>query len=255
MLQVDLHVHSLFSACGLHTFLELLEHGRRIGLKAMAITDHGLAAGGGRLTSVFFERFQQPCRDIKLYKGIEHNILDEKGAIDVSWQMMPFVDILLFGVHPNLPPGRSKEYYTDIVIAAIEKNPFLDILSHPNDPMYPLDYRKLAKKAKETGMALELNNSKVLYARSTAEEALDLIHACKETGCLMAVNSDTHAIQELGRDEAVRPLLEKAKFPEEMIVNRNIDTTAKFIEGRRGLKKEAVSKNKGDLIADLTCLR
>ena len=239
MLQVDLHVHSLFSACGLHTFLELLEYGRRIGLKAMAITDHGLAVGG-RLTSVFFERFKPPYADIKLYKGIEHNILDENGTIDVSWQFMPFIDILLLGVHPNLAPCRSKEYYTDMVIAALGKNPFIDILSHPNDPMYPLDYRKLAQKAKKAGMALELNNSKLLYCRSTAGDTLDLIHACKEAGCLLAVNSDTHALQELGRDEAVRPLLEKAKFPEELIINRNADAAEKFIEGRRGLKREAV---------------
>ncbi|MGA2508131.1 MAG: hypothetical protein ABSF80_11725 [Chitinispirillaceae bacterium] len=242
-LQVDLHVHSLFSACGLHTFLELLEHGRRIGLRAMAITDHGLAVGG-RLTSVFFERFRQPCRDIKLYKGIEHNILDEKGAIDVSWQMMPFVDLLLFGVHPNIKPHSSREHYTGMVIAAIEKNPFLDILSHPNDPMYPLDYAIIAKKAREAGIALELNNSKVLYARSTAEDALELVYACKEAGCLMAVNSDTHALQELGRDEAVRPLLEKAKFPEELIVNRDVRTAEKFIEVRRGLKRIAIQNKK-----------
>jgi putative hydrolase len=108
--------------------------------------------------------------------------------------------------------------------------------------MYPLDYAIVAKKAKKAGMALELNNSKVLYARSTAEDALELVYACKEAGCLMAVNSDTHALQELGRDEAVRPLLEKAKFPEELIINRNPEAAEKFIEGRRGLKKEAVKK-------------
>jgi putative hydrolase len=240
MLQVDLHVHSLFSACGLHTFLELMEHGRRIGLKAMAITDHGLAVGGGRLTSVFFERFKPPFADIKLYKGIELNLIDEKGTVDVPWQFMPWVDILLLGVHPNLPPRLSKAHYTDMVIAALDKNPFIDILSHPNDPIYPLDYRKLAEKAKAAGMALELNNSKVLYKRSTVEDALDLVYACKEAGCLMAVNSDTHALQELGRDDEVRPLLAKAKFPEELIVNRTLETTERFIEGRRGLKKVAI---------------
>jgi putative hydrolase len=243
MLPADLHVHSLFSSCGLHTFLELIEHGRRIGLKAMAITDHGRAVGG-HLTSVFFERFRPPFDDIKIYKGIEHNVLNESGAIDVEWPIMPFVDILLLGVHPNLTSGRSKDYYTDMAIAALDKNPFIDILSHPNDPMYPLDYKVLAKKARETGLALELNNSKILYKRSTIEDALELIHACREAGCLMVVNSDTHALLELGRDEAVRPLLEKAKFPAELIVNRDLETTERFIEGRRGLKQEAVRRNK-----------
>jgi putative hydrolase len=244
MLEADLHVHSLFSACGLHTFLELLDYGRRIGLKAMAITDHGTAVGG-RLSSVFFERFTPPHTGIKLYKGIEHNILDDKGTVDVSWQFMPFIDILLFGVHPNLTPHGSKERYTAVVVAAIERNPFLDILSHPNDPTYPLDYGKIARKAKEAGVALELNNSKILYKRSTPEDALELIRACKDAGCLMAVNSDTHALLELGRDEAVRPLLEKVKFPEELIVNRTLETAEKFIEGRKGLKKEAVRRNEG----------
>lgn len=242
MLIADLHVHSLFSACGLHTCLELIEHGRRIGIKAMAITDHGRAVGG-HLTSVFFERFQSPYPDLKIYKGIEHNVLDEKGTVDVEWTIMPFVDLLLLGVHPNLKPGRSKEHYTDMVLAAMEKNPFVDIISHPNDPMYPVDYKIAAKKARERGMALELNNSKILYKRSTTEDALDLIHACGEAGCMMAVNSDTHALLELGRDDAVRPLLEKAKFPEELIVNRTLETTEKFIEGRRGLKKEAYARH------------
>jgi len=243
MLEADLHVHSLFSACGLHTILELLEHGRRIGLKAMAITDHGRAVGG-RLTSVFFERFRPPDDGIRLYKGIELNILDEKGTVDVEWEFMPFIDLLLLGVHPNLEPCFSKEYYTDMVITALDKNPFIDILSHPNDPMYKLDYRRVANKVKKAGMALELNNSKILYKRSTVEDALDLIHACGEAGCLMAVNSDTHALQELGRDEEVRPLLEKAKFPEDLIVNRTADAAERFIEGRRRLKKEAIKNKK-----------
>ena len=107
MLSVDLHVHSLFSSCGLHTLLELLEGGRRAGLAAMAITDHGLAVGNGRLTSVFFERFKCPYDDIVLYKGIELNILDDTGAVDIVWQFMPFIDIILLGVHPNLPPRGS----------------------------------------------------------------------------------------------------------------------------------------------------
>ena len=243
MLTVDLHVHSLFSACGLHTILELIEQGRKIGLAAMAITDHGLAVGNGRLTSVFFERFKCPFSDIVLYKGIELNLLDDKGTIDIVWQFMPFIDILLLGVHPNLPPRGSREHYTAMLCAAIDKYPFIDIITHPNDPAYPLDYLRIANKAKEYGIALELNNSKVLYNRSTAEDALELVDACKQTGCCMAVNSDTHALLELGCDDAVRPLLDRARFPADRIVNRDLDSAAAFIAGRRGLKKEAILRH------------
>jgi putative hydrolase len=244
MLSVDLHVHSLFSSCGLHTLLELLEGGRRAGLAAMAITDHGLAVGNGRLTSVFFERFKCPYEDIVLYKGIELNILDDTGAVDIVWQFMPFIDIILLGVHPNLPPRGSREHYTAMLCAALEKNPFIDIITHPNDPAYPLDYLRIARMAKERGVAIELNNSKILYNRSTAEDALELIAACKQSGCLVAVNSDTHALHELGRDESVRPLLDRAGFPADRIVNRDSDSAAAFIEGRKGFKKEAIARNR-----------
>jgi putative hydrolase len=244
MLEADLHVHSLFSACGLHTILELLERARTVGLKAMAITDHGPGVGEGRLTSVFFERFRSPFPDIRLYKGLELNVLPERGNIDVVWQYMPFIDILLLGVHPNLKTGQSKAFYTDLLVAALENNPFVDILTHPNDPSYPLDYRTVARTAKRLGMAVELNNSKVLYRRSSEEEALTLIRACGEEGCLMSVDSDTHAILELGGDEAVRPLLERAGFPIERVVNRTAEAAEEFIESRRELKRAAVRERK-----------
>jgi putative hydrolase len=244
MLTVDLHVHSLFSSCGLHTILELLDQGRRTGLAAMAITDHGLAVGNGRLTSVFFERFKCPYNDIVLYKGIELNLLDDKGNIDIVWQFMPFIDILLLGVHPNLPPHGSREQYTTMLCAAIDKNPYIDIITHPNDPAYPLDYLRLAQKAKEYGIALELNNSKILYNRGTVEDTLELVAACKQAGCLVAVNSDTHALHELGRDEAVRPILDRARFPADRIVNRDLESAAAFIAGRRGLKSDAIKAHR-----------
>lgn len=246
MLEADLHVHSLFSGCGLHSFLELLGRGRQAGLKAMAITDHGLAVGGGRLNSVFFERFTSPFPDITLYKGIELNVLGDRGRVDLPWEYLPCVDILLLGLHHNLPAHQTREFYTDLTMAAMEHHPFIDIITHPNDPAYPLDYRLVAKKAKGLGMALELNNSKLLYNRSTVESAVELIDACLEVGCPMAVNSDTHALLELGGDESVRPLLEKAGFPESLIVNRDAGAAAAFIDGRRGVKLLAAEKRKAE---------
>jgi putative hydrolase len=240
MLSVDLHVHSLASACGLHSILELIKHGRRIGLKSMAITDHGPAIRGSRLSSVFFERFVCPYNDITIYKGIELNVLDEHGAIDIVWPYMPFVDILLLGIHSNMSKGNTRDYYTDAILAAISANPFIDIISHPNDPAYPIDYLRLAKGAQEKDIAVEINNSKVRYKRTTAEDALRLIHACKTAGSMVAVCSDTHALLELGMDEDVRPLLEQAAFPQERIINRSPDSAADFIESRRRLKKEAL---------------
>lgn len=235
MIQLDLHVHSIFSLCGIHTVLELLARAKELGMKGFAVTDHGTTLGG-RLNNPFFERFRSPDPSVRVLKGVECNVLDHQGKIDAPRGFLKFIDVVLLGLHPNTAKGLGKEAYTDMLIAAIESNPCVDIISHPNDPTYPVEYKRLAAAAKGRGIALELNNSKVAYARTAPETASELIAACMSEGCLMAVNSDTHAIHELGDDSAVRPLLLAAGFPEELIVNSTEETALAFIEKRRANK-------------------
>lgn len=232
MIDVDLHVHSIFSLCGLHTVLELLERARVLGMKGFAVTDHGLTLGG-RLNSVFFERFVSPDPAVRILKGIECNIVDRNGTIDLPAEYVRFLDVVLLGIHPNTRKGLSMEEYTDMLVAALRKNREIDVITHPNDPNYPVDYRRLARAAVQSGAALELNNSKILYARSSADEALELLAACREFGCRVTVSSDTHAIHELGEDSSVTPLLHKAEFPAELVVNRTPDAAFSFIAERR----------------------
>ncbi|MDR0330901.1 MAG: PHP domain-containing protein [Chitinispirillales bacterium] len=235
MIEFDLHVHSIFSKCGIHTVLELLERAKEIGIKGFAVTDHGLTIGG-RLNNPFFERFRSPCQSVKILKGVECNLLDGDGNIDVPHMFMNFLDIVLLGIHPNTAKGQSKDAYTNMLVAAMRKNPCVDIISHPNDPHYPVDYKRLAQTAKSMGVALELNNSKILYARTETQSAVDLVQACKDEGCMIAVNSDTHAIHELGLDDSVRPILESLRFPNELIVNRDEKSALEFIDSRKGNK-------------------
>ncbi len=232
MLEIDLHVHTLFSHCGLHTVLELINQARLTGMKGLALTDHGLTMGG-RLNDVFFNRFQCPYEDIKLLKGIECNILDENGTIDLPSAFIPFLDVVLLGIHHNTPKGCSRDYYTSLLINAMEKNSRVDIITHPNDSAYPLDYQSIARKASRMGMALELNNSRILYSRSSIEQTIALLQACKEEKCFIAVCSDTHAIHELGQDSSVVPLLRSVEFPGELLVTRDADTTLEFIKSRK----------------------
>ena len=239
MIQFDLHVHTHFSLCGIHTVLELLQHAKNLGMKGFAVTDNGLTLGG-RLNNPFFERFKSPYPDVKVLKGVECNLLDDKGKIDAPRSFMEFIDVVLLGVHPNTPQKLGMDVYTNMLVEAIRKNPCVDIITHPNDPTYPVDYRRLAKEAKLAGVAVELNNSKILLARTEAESAYRLVEACRDEGCPMAVNSDAHAIHELGLDDSVRPILVDTGFPEELIVNRDEAAALAFIESRRKNKVKYV---------------
>ncbi len=235
MIPVDLHCHSLFSLCGIHTHLELLGHARALGLQGLAITDHGPALGG-RITSPFFDRLHDPVPGIRLLKGMESNVVDPAGRLDLPPRFLRYLDVLLLGLHDNVEQGRGPDYYTRLLVAAMDANPGLDIITHPTDLAFPVRYPDLAAAAQARGVALEINNSKAMLKRVPLEEMQALISACKAAGCRVAVNSDAHCLAEIGCDEAVRPLLAAANFPLELWINRTAAAAFAFIEERRPAK-------------------
>lgn len=243
MLEVDFHSHTFFSKCGLHSIVEMLTVAKNRGLVALAITDHGVVQQGGTPTT-FYDRLVNPVDGIRLLKGLECNIAAEDGTIDFPQKFLKYADIILLGLHPHLPAGKSKEHNTGLLIRALEKNPFVDIVTHPEDAQYPVDFNSLAAYARDHGVALECNNSKILNKRVSPDLMTELLDACKRAGCRIAVNSDAHALNEIGCDESVRPLLERVGFPETLIVNRNAESAFAFIEERRAVKMDYISNQR-----------
>ncbi len=236
MLSVDFHCHTLFSKCGLHTIVEMLTEAKARKLSALAITDHGPFLKGGPPTT-FFDRLSDPVDGIRMLKGLESNVVDDSGAIDFPQQFLKYADIVLLGLHPHLPLGKTADHNTALLVRALAKNPFVDIVTHPEDLQYPVDFDMLAAYAKENGIAVECNNSKVLNNRVSSERMIELVDACKKAGCRMAINSDAHALREVGLDDSVRPLVRRAGFPSRLIVNETAESAFAFVEERRMVKQ------------------
>ncbi len=239
MLEIDLHTHSFFSHCGIHTHLEILERAKSLGMKAVAITDHGPALTP-RFSSPFYDRLNHPVEGIRLLKGMECNLVGESGEIDLPEERLPYLDIVLLGIHPNTPKNLGKDRYTQMLVAAIENNPAVDIITHPNDITYPVDFEVVARVAARHGAAVELNNSKTLLNRVPDEITRDYVGAVKESACRLVVTSDMHAMEELGRDDSVLPFLEEVSFPVDRILTTSVAATLDFIEARREHKKPPV---------------
>jgi len=240
MLSIDLHSHSLFSSCGLHTCIEMLNHAKKQGMAALAITDHGLSLGG-RLNSNFYERLKDPVPGIRLLKGVECNLLEEQGAIDCPKQFLPYMDIVLLGIHHNIQKGLGKAVYTEMLLRAIQENSFLDVLAHLNVAHYDVDFESVVRAAMDRGILIELNNSKCLPRRSSPEVIQQLILTCKKLMCQVIVSSDAHAINEIGQDGMIRPILNDLDFPQELILNRDPESVYAFIESRRKHKQITVA--------------
>ncbi|OGS36599.1 MAG: hypothetical protein A2293_15245 [Elusimicrobia bacterium RIFOXYB2_FULL_49_7] len=235
MLEVDFHSHSLFSDCGIHTIVEMLTEAKRRGMAGLAITDHGRFVGG-RVNSVFFERLREPVPGIRLLKGLECNLKHDTFETDCPQSYLPMMDVVLLGLHDNVPHGLSKEAYTEILIRTLEKNSYVDIVSHPNMTDFPLDYTVLADAACRLDVVLEMNDSKVRMKRVADGETEALILACKRVGCRVSVDSDAHVLHEVGNDDSIRKLLKKHAFPEDRIVNCTAKSAFAFIEERKERK-------------------
>jgi putative hydrolase len=244
MLEVDFHSHTFFSKCGLHSIIEMLTEAKNLGLAALAITDHGPMQQGGT-PSTFYDRLANPVPGILLLKGLECNIASEDGAIDFPQKFLKYADIILLGLHPHLPANKPRGHNTAMLVRALDKNPFVDIVTHPEDVQYPVAFNELAGFAKEHGIALECNNSKILNNRVAPELMIELLDSCKRIGCRIAVNSDAHALSEIGRDDSVRPLLAQVGFPEDLIVNRDANSAFAFVEERRAKKLNHGQSQKG----------
>lgn len=236
MLDVDLHTHTFFSACGIHTHLEVLTRAKALGMTAVAITDHGKVLSP-RFSSPVYDRLSHPLEGIKLLKGIECNLLDDKGTIDLPGKLLPYLDVVLLGIHPNTPKGLGKPKYTEMMLAAMDENPAVDILTHLNDVNYPVDFHRIIERAKQSGIAVELNNSKTRLKRAPDNLTRELVKTAQSNGAKIVVTSDMHAIEELGEDSSVKPFLSEADYPRELIVSRSADSAFAFLDERRANKK------------------
>ena len=89
--------------------------------------------------------------------GSEVNILDEEGHVDLEDVEIPKMDVIIASLHtPCIRPGTIKENTNAYL--NVMKNPYVNIIGHPDDGRYEIDYRALVEGAKKYGKVLELNN-------------------------------------------------------------------------------------------------
>ena len=170
---------------------------KRQGLEYIAITDHtrDVAMVGGLdekkllLQMKEIDRVQKKVSEVKILKGAEVNIRKD-GTLDIADEALAKLDVVGISVHYNLK--MLKGDMTNRIVKAMQ-NPNADILFHPTGRLvlerdeYEVDMEKLIRAALETGTVLEINASKRHDLKDT------YIKKAKEAGCLFAIDSDSHA--------------------------------------------------------------
>lgn len=228
----DMHIHSVASGHAYSTVNEIASAAAKRGLKAFALTDHGPALPGGpHLYHFAAMRFIPPeISGVRIFTGIEANILDEDGTIDLPDMYLARLDFVMAGLHETCGfDDRGVTANTAAVIRAMA-NPTVRAISHPGNPLFPLDLEKVVEASATTGTALEINNSSFSISRKGSRpncEALARLIACY--GGPVVVGSDAHIAQGVGMfDDAVQ-VLQAAGIREEQVVNSSMERLLAFL--------------------------
>src|SRR5699024_6255768 len=170
---------------------------------------------------------------VKILKGVESNILDQEGQLDVSDEILKKLDVVLAGLHDACIEPWNVEGNTKALIRAME-NENVDIISHPGNPKFPIDKEKFVLKANETNTLVEINNSSFRTSREgSRENCRDIALLCKKHNVPVIVNSDSHISFDVGRVDKAIDLLKDIEMPEELIINACIDRFENYFKDKR----------------------
>lgn len=230
---VDLHSHTIASGHAYNTIQEMVQAARGRGLEFYGITEHAPAMPG-TCTSMYFQNLSVLPREregITVLFGAELNILDYEGHVDLPMPVLEELDLCIASMHSPCLRSGSKEENTRSYLKVME-NPYINIIGHPDDGRYPVDYDALAKGAAENGVLLEVNNSSLApdsYRENAVENYRTMLFACQKYQTPIVIDSDAHVDLEVGGHSLAYKLLLETDFPEELVANANPGLLKKYL--------------------------
>lgn len=236
----DYHTHSRFSD-GRQSVEDIIRSARARGLKEIAVTDHGplVAVIGVEKASDYLKTkaeiaAQPEYEDIRVLVGAEANIRDMQGTLDIPGEITEELDLLIAGLHPYTLPtsledgmgifvqnslrhlGRRQrdkaiEHNTIAVLEAIDKNPELDIISHPG-LFFALDVYEVGRACARNDVLFEINCGHEFPDLSAIMEA-------ERAGANFIINSDAHFRSSVGALAYGEYVIETLGIDKDRVVN------------------------------------
>ncbi len=156
---------------------------------------------------------------VRLLKGVEANILNTQGELDVPERNLRRLEYVAVGLHADCMQPGSVEENTQAVLAALQ-NPWVNTLVHPGNPRFPIDCRRVVQAAVDCGVLIEINNSSLLGSRKGSEPTCsEIAKLAAALRCPVVLGSDAHWSGDVGRLDVALALALSAGVPESAIIN------------------------------------
>ena len=241
----DLHTHTRLVRKGreithaVSTMEEVVLSAREKGLEKIGISNHGpghvlygLPQESVASLKEERDRLQRLYPDIEILVGVEANIIDIDGGLDVRPEDFKEFDYILAGYHYGIfgkrpvdaallhaknwlwektgfPKGGLMENNTQRLVQAILKNKPLAV-THPGDKS-PVDIEEVARACETTGTWMEINN----FHKDLTVENLKKV---AKYDVKFVIGSDAHKPERVGCfQEGLERLLKSGVDPERVV--------------------------------------
>ncbi len=232
-----------YASDGKPSVAEIAWEARRKGLRQINISDHSFTNFICHMTRKKFEEQSAAIEverdgELQILQGIEGNLLDPKGNMDVPDDIIRRLDVLTVGFHRFLSLRRVIKHMnfinvngfgsrflrqklievnTRAFISAMEKYP-VDIIAHLGHRTL-VDFARVCQYAAEHDVYVELNVKHL----DTIEEG---INDALGTPVKFIVGSDAHTADKIGEFSAVENFIVKHGIPLERVygIDGNIPT-------------------------------
>lgn len=224
----DIHTHCIASGHGTHdTITDMARAAAKRSLQVLGLSDHGPATPGAADSSYFRNLLigERKRFGITLLYGAELNILNENGDVDLDDSLIQALDYAFVSIHPPTFRAGTVDSNTDAYIHAM-KHSGVRFLGHPDDGRFPVDYERLLSAAKENHVYPEINNASLMpeaYRTDGVRNSMHILSLCKKMRLPVLLSSDSHGKEHIGDMKYIMPLLTECDFPQELIINRDLD--------------------------------
>lgn len=223
-MEIDTHTHTLVSGHAYSTIREMAKMAAEKGLRGLALTEHAPEMPGST-NLYYFQNLRVVPREmygVNLLFGVELNILDEEGHVDLPDRTIEGLDIAIASLHTLCFQENCTQEAVMKAYKSVMAYPYIDIIGHPDDGRFPVDYEELVREAKKTGTLLEVNNSSLKpggFRQNTRENTLKMLKYCKEQGAMIVLGTDAHIDVAIADDAYAQEVLKEVEFPEELVAN------------------------------------
>lgn len=234
-IQVDTHTHTNCSDHAFGSLCENIHYGKLNGMQMVCMTNHAPAIPDSAHIWHFITMRELPdyVEGVRLLCGCEANILDNDGNLDMDAEQLKTMDVVIASIHRPCYNSCDIPDHTRTWLKVIE-NPYVNILGHSGNPLFPYDIDVVIRAAKENNKCVEINNHSYSVREGSRENCRAIAKKCMELGCKIVVGSDAHTPFDVGNFDKAVAMLEEINFPEELIMNTTPD---KFLEYLRSVGK------------------